>query len=146
MVGERAAANTLDYVYIATDQTHVRELGALLMAREAVRQLNEQGILTAYSRSVGPHLMLDASNIAFGGLYVGNTSSKSFRITPFGDVTGTIDIGAAPGYDLSLDGVEFASATPSSSPVKVWTVSTGPNTSRWTISLSFERGITSVGS
>jgi lysophospholipase L1-like esterase len=110
MVGERAAANTLDYVYIATDQTHVRELGALLMAQEVARQLSEQGILSGYSRSVSPRLMIDASGITFGGLYVGNSSSKSFRITPFGDVTGTIDIGAAPGYDLSLDGVEFASA------------------------------------
>jgi hypothetical protein len=30
--------------------------------------------------------------------------------------------------------------------VKVWNVSTGPNTSRWTISLSFDAGSTSVGS
>src|SRR6476619_7623927 len=37
--------------------------------------------------------------------------------------------------------VEFASATASCSSANVWNVSTGPNTSRWTISESFERGV-----
>ena len=38
----------LPYVYISGDQTHVRNLGALLMAEEAVRALNAQGILTGH--------------------------------------------------------------------------------------------------
>ena len=42
--------------------------------------------------------------------------------------------------------VELASATASSSVAKVCRVSTGPKTSRWTISASFERGSISVGS
>src|SRR5499427_2002517 len=46
MVNAHAATNTLPFVYISGDQTHIRELGALLMAQEAVRALNAQGILT----------------------------------------------------------------------------------------------------
>jgi hypothetical protein len=40
----------------------------------------------------------------------------------------------------------LASATASSSDANVWIVRTGPNTSRWTISASFDVGRMSVGS
>jgi hypothetical protein len=42
--------------------------------------------------------------------------------------------------------VELASATASCSSRNVWNVRTGPNTSRCTISASFDRGSISVGS
>ena len=42
--------------------------------------------------------------------------------------------------------MEFASATASASSRNVWNVSTGPNTSRWTISESLLAGSISVGS
>ena len=104
MVEARAAAATLDYVYISSDQTHVRELGALVMAQEAVRQLGEQGILTGYATPAAPRLMLDAGNLGFGGVFAGNTLDRSFRISPFGDVSGTITITAPVGYTVSTDG------------------------------------------
>jgi hypothetical protein len=40
-------------------------------------------------------------------LYAGNTLDKSFRITPFGDVTGTITLTAPAGYSLAT-GATFA--------------------------------------
>ena len=51
MVEAHAASNSLPYVYISGDQTHVRNLGALLMAEEAVRALGAQGILDRATRS-----------------------------------------------------------------------------------------------
>ncbi len=110
MVEARAAADTLSYVYISSDQTHVRSLGALLMAQEAVRALNEQGILTSYTKKPAAKVTLDAGAIAFGGIFSGDVLDKSFRITPFGDVTGTITITAPPGYTVSTDGVLFDSS------------------------------------
>ncbi len=106
----RAAAGTLDRFYIAEDQTHIRELGALLVAQEAVRQLNALGILTGHARAAGPRLMINAGNLAFGGVFVGNTVDKSFLISPFGDVTGTITLTAPAGYTVSTDGVVFAAS------------------------------------
>jgi lysophospholipase L1-like esterase len=112
MVEARSAEGTLGYVYISSDQTHVRNLGALLIAQEAIRALNEQGILTSYTRQVSPRLMLDAGSLGFGGLYVGNTLEKFFTITPFGGVSGTITITAPTGYTVSTDGTTYgASAT-----------------------------------
>jgi lysophospholipase L1-like esterase len=108
MVEARAAADTLSYVYLSGDQTHVRQLGALLMAEEAVRSLNAQGILVGYAKKPAARLMLDANELGFGGLYAGNTVDKSFRITPYGDVTGTLTLTAPAGYTLALDGKTFA--------------------------------------
>lgn len=110
MVDARSASDTLSYVYISSDQTHVRSLGALLMAQEAVRALNEQGILTGYAKAPAARVMLDAGSIAFGGVYTGNVLEESFRITPFGDVSGTITVTAPAGYTVSTDGVSFASS------------------------------------
>lgn len=110
MVDARSASGTLSYVYISSDQTHVRNLGALLMAQEAVRALNEQGILTGYTKTPAARVMLDAGTLSFGSLYSGDVLEKSFRITPFGDVTGTITVTAPAGYTVSTDGVLFASS------------------------------------
>jgi len=107
MVEAHAASNSLSYVYIAGDQTHVRNLGALLMAEEAVRALNAQGILTAYAKPPAARLMLDSNSLAFGGLYAGNTLDKSFMITPFKDATGTITITAPANYAVSTNGTDF---------------------------------------
>jgi hypothetical protein len=109
LVEARAAAGTLAYLYISGDQTHVRNLGALLMAQEAVRALSAQGILVGHAEAPSPRVMLDAGNLGFGGLYAGNTLDKSFRVSPFGDVTGTITMTAPAGYSLSTDGITFAS-------------------------------------
>jgi lysophospholipase L1-like esterase len=108
MVEARAAAGTLAYLYISSDQTHVRALGALLMAQEAVRALHAQGVLVGYAKAPAPRVMLDAGALGFGGLYAGNTLDKSFRITPFGDVTGTLTLTAPAGYSLATDGTTFA--------------------------------------
>ena len=108
MVEARAAAGTLDYIYIPSDHTHVRELGALVMAQEAVHQLNALGILTNYARPApATRLMIDASSLAFGSIFVGNTIDRSFRISPFGDVSGTITVTAPSGYTVSTDGITF---------------------------------------
>jgi len=107
MVEAHAASSSLPYVYISGDQTHVRELGALLMAEEAVRALNAQGILTAYAKAPSARLMIDSSSLAFGGIYAGNTLDKSFMITPFKDATGTITVTAPASYAVSADGVTF---------------------------------------
>ncbi len=109
MVEAHAALDTLSYVYIEGDQTHIRELGALLMAKEVVRALNEQGILSNYAKNAGPRLMLDSGTLGFGGLYAGSTLDKSFRLTAFGDATGTITITAPSGYTISSDGTHFDS-------------------------------------
>ena len=94
MVEAHAAASSLGYVYISGDQTHVRNLGALLMAEEAVRALNAQGILTGHSKPAAARLMIDTSTLPFGGIFSGNMLDKSFMITPYKDVTGTITITA----------------------------------------------------
>jgi len=112
MVEAHAASNTLPYVYISGDQTHIRDLGALLMAEEAVRALNAQGILTAYAKPAAPRLMMDSSTLAFGGIYTGNTLDKSFILSGFKDVTGTITIAPPVGYTVSTNGTDFgATAT-----------------------------------
>jgi hypothetical protein len=107
LVEARAAAGTLGYIYIPSDQTHVRKLGALLMAEEVVRALNAQGILTNYAITPSAKVMLDANNLGFGALYVGTTAEKTFRISPYGNVTGTIVITAPAGYAVATDGVTF---------------------------------------
>jgi len=107
MVNAHAATNTLPYVYISSDQTHIRDLGALLMAAEAVRALNAQGVLTSYAKAPTPRLMLDAGAIAFGGVYAGNSLDKSFMISAFGDASGTITLTAPPGYAVSTNGTDF---------------------------------------
>jgi lysophospholipase L1-like esterase len=110
VVEARAAAGTLPYLYISGDQTHVRVLGAMLMAQEAVRALNAQGVLGTYAKAAPARVMLDASALGFGGLYTGNMLDKSFRISPFGDVTGALTLAAPAGYGISIDGVTFAPA------------------------------------
>jgi lysophospholipase L1-like esterase len=107
MVEARSAAFTLRYVYISTDQTHVRDLGALLIAQEAVRALNAQGILTNYAKAVSPRLMMDAGALAFGDVSLGTTLVKQFTVTPFGDVSGTITVTAPAGYTVSTDGTTY---------------------------------------
>jgi len=107
MVEAHAASSTLPYVYISGDQTHVRNLGALLMAEEAARQLAAQGILATYAKPAAPRLMLDSSTLAFGGIFAGNTLDKSFRVSAFKDATGTITITPAAGYTVSTDGATF---------------------------------------
>jgi lysophospholipase L1-like esterase len=107
MVDAHAASGTLPYVYISDDQTHIRELGALLIAQEAVRALNAQGILTSYAKPMPPRLMLDASTLAFGGVYAGNSLDKSFKVSAFGDVSGTITITAPSGYAVSTNATDF---------------------------------------
>src|SRR4029079_3835735 len=107
MVEAHAASNSLSYVYIAGDQTHVRNLGALLMAEEAVRALNAQGILTAYARPSTPRLMIDTSSIAFAAIYSGNMLDRSFLISSFKDVSGTITITAPASYAVSTNGTDY---------------------------------------
>ncbi|HEY7375018.1 MAG TPA: GDSL-type esterase/lipase family protein, partial [Polyangia bacterium] len=108
MVDAHAAAGTLPYVYIAGDQTHIRDLGALLIAQEAVRALNAQGILTTYAKpALAPRLMMDASALAFGGIYAGNSLDKTFMLSAFGDATGTITLTAPAGYAVSTNGADF---------------------------------------
>src|SRR6185436_16908942 len=87
MVEAHAASSSLPYVYISGDQTHIRDLGALLMAEEAVRALNAQGILTSYARPATTRLMIDTSTMSFGGIFSGNTLDKSFMISGFKDVS-----------------------------------------------------------
>jgi lysophospholipase L1-like esterase len=112
LVEARAAAKTLDYIYIASDQTHVRNLGALLMAQEVVRALNAQGILSSLAKAAGPRIMLDSSTLSFGGLFVGTTADKEFRVTPFGDASGVLALSAPAGYTMSVDGgATFVSQT-----------------------------------
>src|SRR5215471_7638189 len=108
MVEAHAASNTLSYVYISGDQTHVRNLGALLMAEEAVRALNAQGILTNYAKPATARLMLDTSTLSFGGIFSGNTLDKSFRVSAFKDVSGTITITAPANYTVSTNGTDYA--------------------------------------
>jgi lysophospholipase L1-like esterase len=107
MVEAHAATATLPYVYISGDQTHVRNLGALLMAEEAVRALNAQGILASYAKAPSPRLMLDSSSLAFGGIFAGNTLDKSFIVSAFKDATGTITITPPASYTVSTDGTTF---------------------------------------
>jgi len=83
-------------------------MGALLLAQEAVRALNAQGILTNYSRTPGARVSLDAGMIAFGGLFAGSTLDKAFRISPFGDVSGALTITAPSGFTVSTDGNTFS--------------------------------------
>jgi lysophospholipase L1-like esterase len=108
MVEAHAASSTLPYVYISSDQTHIRELGALLIAEEAVRALGAQGIFTAYAKPATPRLMLDTSALAFGGIFAGNTLDKSFMLSAFEDATGTITIMAPASYAVSTNGTDFA--------------------------------------
>ena len=51
--------------------------------------------------------MLDTSTLAFGGIYAGNTLDKSFRLSPFKDVSGTITITAPASYTVSTNGTDF---------------------------------------
>jgi len=120
MVEAHAASSSLPYVYIAADQTHVRNLGALLMAEEAVRALNAQGILTSYARAAAPRLMMDTSSLSFGGIFSGNTLDKSFLLSGFKDVSGTITITAPASYTVSTNGTDFGpSATITADPAFV---------------------------
>ena len=107
MVDAHAASSTLPYVYISGDQTHVRKLGALLMAEEAVRALNAQGILTGLREAGDAAADARRSGMAFGGVYAGNTLDKSFMVSAFKDATGTITITAPAGYAVSTDGTTF---------------------------------------
>ncbi len=107
MVEAHAASGTLPYVYIADDQTHVRNLGALLMAEEAVRALGAEGVLASYAKPATPRLMLDTSNLAFGGIFAGNTLDKSFMLSAFKNASGTITITAPAGYTVSIDGTTY---------------------------------------
>jgi len=112
MVEAHAATGSLKYVYIAGDQTHVRTLGALLMAEEAVRALNAQGILTGHAKAAPARLMVDSSTLPFGGIFSGNMLDKSFMLTPFKDVSGTITITAPANYAVSTNGTDWgATAT-----------------------------------
>jgi len=107
MVEAHAATSSLGYVYISGDQTHVRNLGALLMAEEAVRALNAQGILIGHAKPPSARLMLDTSTMSFGGIYAGNTLEKSFMVSPFKDVSGTITISAPASYAVSTNGTDY---------------------------------------
>jgi lysophospholipase L1-like esterase len=107
MVEAHAASGGLKYVYISGDQTHVRNLGALLMAEEAVRALNAQGILTGHSKPVAARLMIDTSTLPFGGIFSGNMLDKSFMLTPFKDVSGAITISAPANYAVSVNGTDW---------------------------------------
>ena len=113
MVEAHAATGSLKYVYIAGDQTHVRNLGALLMAEEAVRALNAQGILTGHAKPAVPaRLMVDTSTLPFGGIFSGNMLNKSFMLTGFKDVSGTITVTAPANYAVSANGTDWgATAT-----------------------------------
>lgn len=107
MVDARVAAGTQSYVYIPSDQTHVRKLGALLIAEEAMRSLNAQGILTNYAKTPAAKVMLDPYSRAFGSTPIGTTADRTFRISPYGNVTGTILVTAPSGYTVSTDGATF---------------------------------------
>jgi lysophospholipase L1-like esterase len=107
MVEAHAASGSLKYVYISGDQTHVRSLGALLMAEEAVRALNAQGILTGHGKPVAARLMVDTSTLPFGGVFSGNMLDKSFMLTRFKDVSGTITITAPANYAVSTNGTDW---------------------------------------
>ncbi len=61
--------------------------------------------------------MLDTSTLSFGGIFSGNTLDKSFMISAFKDVSGTITITAPTGYTLSTNGTDFGpSATITADP------------------------------
>jgi hypothetical protein len=123
MVEAHAASGTLPYVYISGDQTHVRQLGALLMAEEAVRALNAQGILTGHAQPPTPRLMVDTSTLAFGGIFAGNMLDKSFMISGFKDVSGTITVTAPASYAVSTNGTDYGpSATITAGPSYVGSV------------------------
>ncbi len=107
MVEAYAASGSLPFVYISGDQTHTRNLGALLIAQAAVEALNAQGILTSYGRPAAPRLMLDNSTLSFGGIFDGNTLDKSFMISAFEDVSGTITVTAPAGYTVATNGGDF---------------------------------------
>jgi len=128
MVAAHAAAGSLPYVYISGDQTHVRNLGALLMAEEAVRALNAQGILTAYAKPSTPRLMMDTSTIAFGGIYSGNMLDRSFLLSSFKDVSGTITITAPASYAVSTNGTDYGPSA---------TITCGPSWVGSTVSVRF---------
>jgi lysophospholipase L1-like esterase len=107
LVEAHAASDSLSTIYIAGDMTHVRNLGALLMAENVVQVLKSQGILTGYAKPATPRLMIDASTLAFGGIFAGNTLDKSFRISPFKDVSGTITVTAPANYAVSSNGTDY---------------------------------------
>jgi hypothetical protein len=54
--------------------------------------------------------MLDSSNLAFGGIFAGNTLDKSFMVSAYKDATGTITISPPAGYTVSTDGATFGPA------------------------------------
>ncbi len=123
MVEAHAASSSLPYVYISGDQTHVRNLGALLMAEEAVRALNAQGILTGHAKPATARLMVDTSSLAFGGIFAGNMLDKSFMVSAFKDVSGTITVTAPANYAVSTNGTDFGpSATITAGPSYVGSV------------------------
>jgi lysophospholipase L1-like esterase len=103
-------AGAIKYLYIAADTTHTRTLGALLMAKEALRALNEQGILTGYAKAASPRMLLDTNTMSFGGISAGSSSEKTFMISAFGNLTGTITVTAPSGYSVSSDGSSYSSS------------------------------------
>ena len=77
------------------------------MAEEAVRALNAQGILTGHAKPAAARLMIDTSTLPFGGIFSGNMLDKSFMLTPFKDVSGTITITAPANYAVSTNGTDW---------------------------------------
>jgi len=51
--------------------------------------------------------MLDTSTLAFGGIFAGNTLDKSFMVSAFKDVSGTITIAAPTSYAVSTNGTDY---------------------------------------
>ena len=51
--------------------------------------------------------MVDTSTLPFGGIFSGNMLDKSFMLSPFKDVSGTITITAPANYAVSTNGTDY---------------------------------------
>ena len=110
MVEAHAASSTLPYVYISGDQTHVRTWARCSWPRRRPARSPRKASSTSYAKPPAPRLMLDSSNLAFGGIFAGNTLDKSFMVSAYKDATGTITITAPAGYTVSTNGADFGPA------------------------------------
>lgn len=96
------AVGKSEFLYIASDNTHERTLGALKMAEMVTQKLKSDGILADYIVAPSPRIMVDKGSLAFGRLYPNISKILSFKVTSFNAVSGTIKMTAPDGYALSL--------------------------------------------
>lgn len=102
-VNSAAAAGKTKFVYIPTDNTHVRTLGAMKICEMAVSELKKQKILAKHIVTPKPRVFVDAKAIDFGRIYPGNSVIKSFKISAFNANGGSVSLKAPKSYGLSLD-------------------------------------------